>query len=518
MDGTGMSEIERAYDGCGKCLLGIRRLSRMKGTTFSPENQRADVLSAASAVGGHIIGWADDWEVSGATDPLTRPKLGPWLRDERGPYDGLVAAAVDRLGRNGVDCLNTGYKMRDEGKLLVTFGHDGPWDLDDQIDENRFTMEAWGAQMELRAIQRRNRSATVKTRAAGRPKNKPSYGFQYVRVNMGGKIDRIELHPHAAEVMRNIARRVLADPEHITPSSEAARLNRERELSPADHLAVMYGKPSSGRPWHPSTVKAILLSEAALGYLMHRHRPVIGADGHPVRLCEGLWDRATHDALKKALTPRAQWAGRRTSRGYLLTQIALCGQCGNRLYTQTSAAQPPRYVCTARNRGWPSGRDCRPSPLIRAKILEALVEEWFLQEFGDGLIYENVYDPGDGARERIAELQASRERLRADRQAGLYDDPDDAAWYRTRYAEMGRELAALAAEPVREPGMVRRPTGETVADRWAKAADIQARKEILLDFDVRVTLYPSGAPTRWAAGVIHGPWEFGDRGWVGLAA
>ncbi|MFE0350358.1 hypothetical protein [Streptomyces griseoluteus] len=68
-----------------------------------------------------------------------------------------------------MDCLNTGYKMRDEGKLLVTYGHDGAWDLDDQVDENRFTMEAWGAQMELRAIRRRNRNATEKTRAAGRP-------------------------------------------------------------------------------------------------------------------------------------------------------------------------------------------------------------------------------------------------------------------------------------------------------------------------------------------------------------
>lgn len=163
----------------------------MKAATSSPERQREDVLTAAAAVGGHIIGWADDWEVSGATDPMTRPKLGPWLRDRMGPYDGLVAAAVDRLGRNVVDCLNTGYKMRDEGKLLVTYGHDGPWDLDDQTDENRFAMEAWGAQMELRAIQRRNRNATVKTRTAGRPKGKPSYGFRYVRLVMG----RVSVNP-----------------------------------------------------------------------------------------------------------------------------------------------------------------------------------------------------------------------------------------------------------------------------------------------------------------------------------
>ncbi|MFL4489752.1 hypothetical protein ACJ6WD_00670 [Streptomyces sp. VTCC 41912] len=62
-----------------------------------------------------------------------------------------MAAAVDRLGHNVVDCLNTGYKMRDEGKLLVTYGHDGPWDLDDPTDENRFTMEAWGVHSSVTA-------------------------------------------------------------------------------------------------------------------------------------------------------------------------------------------------------------------------------------------------------------------------------------------------------------------------------------------------------------------------------
>ncbi|MFI2508233.1 recombinase family protein [Streptomyces sp. NPDC018972] len=107
------------------------RLSRVKPATSSSERQRENVLTAAVSVGAHIIGWADDWEVSGATDPVTRPSPGPWLRDERGPYDALVAAAADRLGRNVVDCLNTGYKMRDEKKMLVTYGHDGAWDLDD---------------------------------------------------------------------------------------------------------------------------------------------------------------------------------------------------------------------------------------------------------------------------------------------------------------------------------------------------------------------------------------------------
>lgn len=189
MRGTDLNAIERPYDGCGKCLLGVRRLSRVKLATSSPERQRENVLTAAASVGAHIIGWADDWEVSGATDPVTRPSLGPWLRDEKGPYDGLVAAAVDRLGRNVVDCLNTGYKMRDEKKMLVTYGHDGAWNLDDPADENRFTMEAWGAQMELRAIQRRNRDATVKTRAARPPEGQAVVRLP-VRAEGDGREDR----------------------------------------------------------------------------------------------------------------------------------------------------------------------------------------------------------------------------------------------------------------------------------------------------------------------------------------
>lgn len=69
--------IERPYDGCGTCLLGVRRLSRMKLATSSPERQREDVLTAAASVGGHIIGWADDWEVLGAHRPDDPAETGP---------------------------------------------------------------------------------------------------------------------------------------------------------------------------------------------------------------------------------------------------------------------------------------------------------------------------------------------------------------------------------------------------------------------------------------------------------
>ncbi|WP_241746425.1 integrase [Streptomyces lydicus] len=93
--------IERPYDGCGTCLLGVWRLSRMKRATSPPERQREDVLTAAAPVGGHIIGRTDDGAVSGVMAPFIRPKLGPWLRDERGPtasspqrWIGLAATSL----------------------------------------------------------------------------------------------------------------------------------------------------------------------------------------------------------------------------------------------------------------------------------------------------------------------------------------------------------------------------------------------------------------------------------------
>ena len=78
------------YDGCGRCLVGVRRLSRKSDKTSSPEKQGNQILAATGDNGGHIIAWADDWEVSGATDPLTRP--------------GSARGCAARWGRTTASC------------------------------------------------------------------------------------------------------------------------------------------------------------------------------------------------------------------------------------------------------------------------------------------------------------------------------------------------------------------------------------------------------------------------------
>lgn len=490
------------YDGCGKCLVGVRRLSRKTDATSSPEKQRDQILSAVEAVGGHIIAWADDWEVSGATDPLTRPQLGPWLRGEMGPYSGIAGAAVDRIGRNQRDVLNTGYMIKDTGRILVTYGHDGPWNLDDPADEMRFSMEAFGAQMELRAIQRRNRESTVRAREAGQPKQQNSYGYRYVRLVPTGRVDHVEIDPVAAEIIREVAERILGDESGaITCATEAARLTRAGVLSPADHRAVMYGREPQGKPWGPKTVLNILTSEAALGYLMHHRRPVLDKNGNPIRLADPLWDRATHDALVAKTAPKES-RDRAPSSVSLLAGCSFCGNCGQRLYIVANRRIGPSYGCTARVRGIPSSARCKPAPTMRVKDLDAAVEDAFLRDYGRVPLFRRQYDPGTGYAARTAQLEADRTRLRDDRQAGLYDSDEDAAWYRRHYAAKTREITELRKLPDRPAGMRWVASGQTVADQWRQAADDVARRELLSQYEIRVVLFPQRHGQRvWVHGL-----------------
>jgi len=484
------------YDGCGRCLVAVRRLSRKTDKTSSPQRQGDQDLQAAADAGGHIIAWADDWEVSGATDPMTRKGLGPWLRGQMGPYDGIVAPTVDRVGRNVRDTLNTQELLTRQDRVVITSDHAGVWDFSDPNQENEWLMKAWGSQIELRAIQKRNRDEAVRARKAGEPAHQPSYGYMYVRLAPMAKIDHVTIDEVGAEIIRDVARRILADETgKITIGTEAVRLTREGIPSPRDRRARLYSRPMKGGPWTNHTLKHILCSEASLGYLLYRGRPVLGADGRPMRIAEPLWDRATHDALVKATAPKRD--GKRAPKGLRLSGAAFCGNCGARLHVEARDGSRYAYSCTARIRGIRASAGCKPAPSIALTAADALVSEWFLARYGTGNVMRKIYDPGTGHAAQIAELEATRTRLREDRQAGLYDTAEDADWYRTEYRRLGEEIAALKALPERKPGMRLVPTGRTIAQEW-DAADNARRREMLAEFEVRVVLHPTGHTPRVA--------------------
>lgn len=130
-------------------------------------------------------------------------------------------------------------------------------------------MESFGAQVELRAIQKRNREDTQRARTNGKPKQKNQYGYRYVRLTPNGKVDHVEIDPVPAELLRTVAERILADETgEITVHTEASRLSREGVPTPEDYRAVLSGRKPMGFRWNAKTLKRLLISEGSLGYLM----------------------------------------------------------------------------------------------------------------------------------------------------------------------------------------------------------------------------------------------------------
>ena len=78
----------------------------------------------------------------------------------------LLARRWTVLGRNVRDTLNTQAMLTEQGRIIVTADHVGVWDFTDSNQENEWLAKAWGSQMELRAIQKRNRDETERARAA----------------------------------------------------------------------------------------------------------------------------------------------------------------------------------------------------------------------------------------------------------------------------------------------------------------------------------------------------------------
>lgn len=213
---------------------------------------------------------------------MTCPKLGPWLGDEKVPYDGLVVAAVDHLGRNVVDCLSAGCKGRDEGRLLVTFGHDGPWNVDYPTDEHHFTIVVWG-RPDGAVCDPASESQCHREDTCGRWADVQAVLRVPVDAHCHGRPHRpAELYPHASKVLREAARRTLADPENVTPSSQAARLNR----ASAHHLTAgpLAEVPGTPRARATSCCQRPAWASSRTARSLHSTRTVCSA---PLRLCEG---------------------------------------------------------------------------------------------------------------------------------------------------------------------------------------------------------------------------------------
>jgi hypothetical protein len=129
---------------------------------------------------------------------------------------------------------------------------------------------------------------------------------------------------------------------------------------------------------------------------------------------------------------------------------------------------------------------------VNAERLEAEVEAWLLRTFGAMPYAERVLVGGNDTAAQIEEIEADIAEL-AESLVGLRGAAKAAVLAQLEARQ--EALEAVQAEPVSEPEWQWVPTGETVAERWAKA-DTAGKRLLLLAMHVRARVRPT-TKRRW---------------------
>jgi DNA invertase Pin-like site-specific DNA recombinase len=208
-------------------MVGYTRVStdEQAGTGLGLAAQRAAVSTEAERRGWNLVAIHED-ALSGRS--LDRPGLAAALAAvEAGEAAGLVVAKLDRLSRSLRDFADLMARAQSRGWNLVAL--DLGVDLSTAAGEFMANVMASAAQWERRIIGQRTREALAAKRAQGVKLGRPQALPQAV-------VERIVAARNGGEGWSSIAR-----------------------LLNAEDVATAHG----GARWHPSTVRAVALANAA---------------------------------------------------------------------------------------------------------------------------------------------------------------------------------------------------------------------------------------------------------------
>ncbi|MFQ2540776.1 recombinase family protein [Aeromonas caviae] len=113
----------------------------------------------------HVETWFTDEGVSGGVKALQRPGFAELFKFIR-KGDTLIVPAVDRLGRNTIDVLNTVEALQGKGVSIISL-REG-FDLSTPIGKAMLTMLAAVAELERSNIKLRQMAGIAKAKAEGK--------------------------------------------------------------------------------------------------------------------------------------------------------------------------------------------------------------------------------------------------------------------------------------------------------------------------------------------------------------
>ena len=136
----------------------------------STEDQSTEAQRHAIAQLHKVEHWFADEATSGATKAIQRPGFAELFKFAR-KGDTLIVSAIDRLGRDTIDLLETVEALKTKGVAVVSM-REG-FDLSSPIGKAMLTMLAAVAELERSNIKARQMAGIARARATGQKLGAP---------------------------------------------------------------------------------------------------------------------------------------------------------------------------------------------------------------------------------------------------------------------------------------------------------------------------------------------------------
>jgi site-specific DNA recombinase len=421
-------------------LLAVQRISHDKETSSSLDKQDRVLRQWAEASGHEIVAAASDRDVSGRTDPMGRPELGPWLTDpqKRAQYDGIAAYALDRLARS-VRYFHELLAWAEEHDKHLIITSMGNLDFRSPVGQLIGGIIAWLAQEELRLVIERTAATRRYLIENDYLVGTPPYGYKVVPAPDGS------------------GHKVLA-----VDTPKAGKLKE-----------AVAGYLEQG--WSLRTVASHLDVPVSSAAKIFRSTTLIGrrknAAGQTVLRMEPVLDRPTWNRLQAELDRKASRKGVvNSATTALLTGVAQCWYCGRGMGRHKSKGRFYYYRCNGTSND-PS--TCRN--MVQIEWLDGEVDKFMRGNFGrvnsttEVITIEGSSDYSD----EIAEVEQDLHELD-------FDDPDFAG----KQAALLTERKRLRELPSVPDQVLEVSTGQRVSEWWDSAGSAE-RRAYLLEHGIR---------------------------------
>jgi site-specific DNA recombinase len=423
------------------------------------QRQEEDCRRLAKDRGWQVVAVYTDNDISASTrSRKPRPKFDQLIKDAKdGHFKVVIAYSSSRLTRRPLEHEGL-INLAEQHGTRFRFVRSPSFDLNTADGRNVARILAANDAAESERISERVARKLESKRSNGESHGRPAYGWR-----------RDELEPQAAAVIRESVERLLLGDSLGTITRD---LNSHGEPAP------------EGGRWSAEILAHLIKRPRNAGILTYKGKE-IGPGKWPAIVTEDAWRRAMERLGRNpAPTERA--------RKHLLTGIAVCGRCGEKMRSIPGKGKGKDYSCPGcylRRRMETVDR------VVEAVVIERLSQPDATAVLSDGASQAEVREAWDA----VEALRARRRRL-ADiyAEGGISEDQ-----LVTGTAKINPKLEA-AEERARslsgKPDLLDL-TGDDVAAKWT-AASLE-RKRAVIDSLMIVKIVPMGRGKRSASAGVE---------------